>query len=114
MSAIAQNQSVFFDPIGKSPFMLKVCPLRPEMRDKPPMIPHLDGPARLQTVSKDVNPMYHDLIGKFDDKTGVPLLLNAGINLMREPVVQPPVNAIRRDTLFLFSPVSTPWRWEVI
>ena len=75
--------------------MLKVCPVRPEMHDKLPAIPRVDGSARLQAVSKDVNPMYHDLISKFDDKTGVPVLLNTSFNIMGEPIVESPVNAIR-------------------
>ena len=94
-SAIVEQQRRFFDSIGESPFMLKVCPVRPEMRDKLPAITHVDGSARLQTVSKDINPMYHDLISKFGEKTGVPVLLNTSFNIMGEPIVESPVNAIR-------------------
>ncbi len=94
-SAIVEKQSVYFDNIGDSPFMLKVCPVRPEMRDKLPAITHVDGSARLQTVSKDINPMYHELISKFGEKTGVPVLLNTSFNIMGEPIVESPVNAIR-------------------
>ncbi len=94
-SAIVEKQSVYFDSIGESPFMLKVCPVRPEMRDKLPAITHVDGSARLQTVSKDINPVYHDLISKFGEKTGVPVLLNTSFNIMGEPIVESPVNAIR-------------------
>lgn len=94
-SAIVEKQSVYFDNIGDSPFMLKVCPVRPEMRDKLPAITHVDGSARLQTVSRDINPMYHDLISKFGEKTGVPVLLNTSFNIMGEPIVESPVNAMR-------------------
>ena len=52
------------------------------MRDKLPAITHVDGSARLQTVSKDINPMYHDLIRKFGEKTDVPVLLNTSFNIM--------------------------------
>ena len=86
---------MYFDSIGDSPFMLKVCPVRPEMRDKLPAITHVDGSARLQTVSKDINPMYHDLISKFGEKTGVPVLLNTSFNIMGEPIVESPIGAIR-------------------
>lgn len=94
-SAIAEKQSVYFDSIGESPFMLKVCPVRPEMRDKLPAITHVDGSARLQTVSKSINPVYHDLIRKFGEKSGVPVLLNTSFNIMGEPIVESPINAIR-------------------
>ena len=94
-SAIVEKQSVYFDSIGESPFMLKVCPVRPEMRDKLPAITHVDGSARLQTVSKDINPVYHELISKFGDRTGVPVLLNTSFNIMGEPIVESPINAIR-------------------
>ncbi|MBI5783718.1 MAG: carbamoyltransferase [Gammaproteobacteria bacterium] len=94
-SAIVEQQSRYFDSIGESPFMLKVCPVRPEMRHKLPAITHVDGSARLQTVSKNINPMYHDLISKFGEKTGVPVLLNTSFNIMGEPIVESPVNAIR-------------------
>lgn len=94
-SAIVEQQSRFFDSIGESPFMLKVCPVRPKMRDKLPAITHVDGSARLQTVSKNINPLYHELISKFGEKTGVPVLLNTSFNIMGEPIVESPVNAIR-------------------
>ena len=94
-SAIVEQQSRFFDSIGESPFMLKVCPVRPEMRDKLPAITHVDGSARLQTVSKNINPLYHELISKFGERTGVPVLLNTSFNVMGEPIVESPIGALR-------------------
>ncbi len=94
-SAIVEEQGRFFDSIGESPFMLKVCPVRKEMRDMLPAITHVDGSARLQTVSKSINPLYHDLIRKFGEKTGVPVLLNTSFNIQGEPIVESPINAIR-------------------
>jgi carbamoyltransferase len=94
-SVIVEKQSVYFDSVGESPFMLKVCPVKPEMRNVLPAITHVDGSARLQTVSKSINPVYHDLIGKFGEKTGVPVLLNTSFNIQGEPIVESPVDAIR-------------------
>lgn len=94
-SVIAEKRSVYFDAIGDSPFMLKVCPVRPEMRNQLPAITHVDGSARLHTVSKDINLKFHDLIRKFGDKTGVPVLLNTSFNIQGEPIVESPINAIR-------------------
>lgn len=54
-----------------------------------------DGVRRLQTVSKDINPMYHDLISKFGEKTGVRVWLNTSVNIMGETIVASPVNPIR-------------------
>ncbi|MDH5512992.1 MAG: carbamoyltransferase [Gammaproteobacteria bacterium] len=94
-SVIVEQQHRFFDTVGESPFMLKVCPVRPEIRDSLPAITHVDGSARLQTVSKAVNPLYHDLISKFGGITGIPVLLNTSFNIQGEPIVESPIDAIR-------------------
>ena len=85
----------YFDVIGESPFMLKVCPVRPEMRDLLPAITHVDGSARLHTVRKEINPLYHDVIGEFGKLTGTPVVLNTSFNIMGEPIVESPEDAIR-------------------
>jgi carbamoyltransferase len=54
---------------------------------------HNDGTGRLQTVEKDVNPLYWKLIRAFGDRTGVPLLLNTSFN-ENEPIVNTPAQAI--------------------
>ena len=94
-SATVEEQNRYFDSIGESPFMLKVCPVKMEMRDVLPAITHVDGSARLQTVSKSINPVYHDLIRKVGEKTGVPVLLNTSFNIQGEPIVESPIHAIR-------------------
>jgi carbamoyltransferase len=94
-SATVEGYGRYFDSIGESPFMLKVCPVRPEMRDVLPAITHVDGSARLQTVSKSVSPIYHELIRRFGEMTGVPVLLNTSFNIQGEPIVESPINAIR-------------------
>ena len=94
-SCVVEEKDKYFDVIGDSPFMLKVCPVRPEMRDVIPAITHVDGTARLQTVRKDINPAYHDVISKFGAITGVPVVLNTSFNIMGEPIVESPEDAVR-------------------
>ncbi len=85
----------YFDIIGESPVMLKVCPVRPEMRDVLPAVTHVDGSARLHTVSKDVNPRFYDLLEKFGTLSGTPVLLNTSFNIQGEPIIESPDDAIR-------------------
>lgn len=75
-------------------FMLLVVPVHENKQDRIPAVSHL-GTARLQTVHQESNPRYHNLIKRFGDATGVPLLLNTSFNLRGEPVVNTPQNAIR-------------------
>jgi carbamoyltransferase len=85
----------YFDIKGESPVMLKVCPVKPQMRHLLPAITHVDGSARLHTVSKDINPLFYDLLGKFGALTGVPVLLNTSFNIQGEPIIESPEDAIR-------------------
>ena len=65
------------------------------MRKKIPAVTHIDGTGRLQTVYKDFNPRYHELIEEFFNLTGIPLILNTSFNLKGEPIVCTPEDAIR-------------------
>lgn len=94
-SAPVEDKDRYFDIKGESPFMLKVCDVRPEMRSKLPAITHVDGTARLQTVNRSVNPLYYSLIKKLGERTGVPVVLNTSFNVMGEPIVESPIDAIR-------------------
>ncbi len=94
-SALVEAKDTYFDVIGESPFMLKVCPVKPEMRDLLPAITHVDGSARLHTVRKEINPLYHDVIREFGELTGTPVILNTSFNIMGEPIVESPEDAIR-------------------
>ena len=60
-----------------------------------PAVTHLDSSARIQTVSKDINPRYHSLITKFKEKTGCPVLVNTSFNVRGEPIVCSPEDAFR-------------------
>jgi carbamoyltransferase len=94
-SCIVEAKNEFFDIDVEAPFMLKVCDVKPESVKRLPAITHVDGSARLQTVRKEVNPRYHELLSKFGELTGVPVLLNTSFNIMGEPIVESPLQAIR-------------------
>jgi len=70
-----------------SPFMILTNPVRPEKRGVIPSVTHVDGSARPQTVEKDTNPLYWDLINEFGKRTGVPVLMNTSFNLRGEAIV---------------------------
>jgi carbamoyltransferase len=77
-----------------SPYMLLVAPVRP---DKPalPAITHVDGSARIQTVNREQDALYYDLIAAFGARTGVPVLINTSMNVRGEPMVCSPEDAWR-------------------
>jgi carbamoyltransferase len=90
-----ERMSEFFDSRVETPFMLKVCPVRPESRHLLPAITHVDGSARLQTVAAAHHPRFHGLLTEFGKLTGVPVLLNTSFNVMGEPIIESPIDAIR-------------------
>tara|TARA_Y100000590_G_scaffold470064_1_gene661737 strand:- start:13919 stop:15754 length:1836 start_codon:yes stop_codon:yes gene_type:complete len=64
-------------------------------RSEVPAITHVDYSARIQTVNKKTNPIYHKLISKFKDKTGCPILVNTSFNVRGEPIVNTPEDAFK-------------------
>ncbi len=97
-SVLAERCEEFFElpnAIEQYParFMLYVVPVVEEERDVIPAITHVDGTGRLQTVRRDTNPLYYEMIEKFGDATGVPVVLNTSFNLKGEPIVETPANA---------------------
>ncbi|HZK05967.1 MAG TPA: carbamoyltransferase C-terminal domain-containing protein [Actinomycetaceae bacterium] len=94
-SVIAEATGTYFDITTESPFMLRVCDVLPDMRERLPAITHVDGTARLHTVKKDVNPLYHDVISRFGQLSGVPVVLNTSFNVQGEPIVESPEQALR-------------------
>jgi carbamoyltransferase len=77
-----------------SPFMLFVHDVRPEKADLIPAVRHVDGTARIQTVNRSQNPLYHDLLRAFRARTGVPVLVNTSFNTRGEPIVCTPRDAV--------------------
>lgn len=76
------------------PFMIFVLRVREEKREILGAVTHVDGTARVQTVSRLANPQYYDLINEFDRRTGVPVLLNTSFNNHAEPIVDSVEDAI--------------------
>jgi len=76
-------------------FMERVAFVKQQWRSRLGAVTHVDGTARLQTVERDVNPKFYDVIKAFEKLTGVPVLLNTSFNLNGEPIVCTPEHAIR-------------------
>jgi carbamoyltransferase len=83
----------FFEKTNPSPFMTFAYPVRPEMRAIIPAPTHVDGTARLQTVTRSANPLYWKLLRKLGNLTGVPVVLNTSFN-DNEPIVCRPEEAL--------------------
>ena len=83
----------FFEQSYPDPFMAKVYKIKPEKREAIPAVTHVDGTGRLQTVTREENARYYDLITEFGRQTGVPVLLNTSFN-ENEPVVCTPKQAL--------------------
>ena len=94
-SCLEEKADAYFEGCGRSPFMLFVFPVKPSMHGKVPAITHVDGTARVQTVSKKRAPRYHALITEFEKLRGVPMVLNTSFNVMGEPIVNTPSDAVR-------------------
>ncbi|HEY4028029.1 MAG TPA: carbamoyltransferase C-terminal domain-containing protein [Candidatus Dormibacteraeota bacterium] len=94
-SVLVEHAESWFDMSYESPFMLLVPSVRQDKQAAVPAITHVDGTARVQTVRPDVDEVYHELIGCFHRRTGVPLLLNTSFNDAGEPIVETPEDALR-------------------
>lgn len=92
-SILAERQHEYFEHDHPSPFMLHVYKIRPEKREQLCAVNHVDNTGRLQSVSREENPLYYDLIAAFEKKTGIPVLLNTSFN-ENEPIVCEPSQAI--------------------
>jgi carbamoyltransferase len=114
-SVLAEDAGAYFDLDSESPYMLLVADVarghRVEMTDEQqalfgidklnvprssiPAVTHVDYSARVQTVHRDTNPRYHDLISRFKRMTGCPVIVNTSFNVRGEPIVGSPEDAFR-------------------
>src|SRR5579859_7054947 len=90
---LAEAQHEYFEHDHPSPYMLHVYKIRPEKRKSLCAVNHVDNTGRLQTVTREENPLYYDLIQTFGRKTGIPVILNTSFN-ENEPIVCTPQEAI--------------------
>ncbi len=112
-SVLRERVSEWFEMDVESPYMLLVAPVSPsqrtavpadgakgldklkQIRSSVPAITHVDCSARVQTVSREDNPVYHRLIEKFFEATGCPVIVNTSFNVRGEPIVCTPEDAYR-------------------
>jgi carbamoyltransferase len=114
-SVLREEVANWFDLNIDSPYMLMVAPvaqphvrhMRPEeqalfgidklnvVHSSIPAVTHVDYSARVQTVHRDTNPVYHELISRFHRLTGCPVVINTSFNVRSEPIVCTPEDAFR-------------------
>ncbi|ATZ93492.1 carbamoyltransferase C-terminal domain-containing protein [Dickeya fangzhongdai] len=90
----AEHLSQYFDGDGEHKYMLEVLPVKKAYRDKLAAITHVDGTARVQTVSEHDNAEIHALLNAFGERSGFPVLLNTSFNVRGQPIVEEPQQAI--------------------
>ena len=84
----------WFQDAHVAPYMLFTFAVRPEREQSIPAVRHVDGTARVQTIRRDQNARYYDLIQAFKRRTGVPVLVNTSFNTRGEPIVCTPRDAV--------------------
>jgi len=89
-SVLHEHYQDYFDTNQPSPYMSRIMPVK---SDAIPGVTHVDGTARIQTVQREFNTCYYDLINAFYTLTGVPMLLNTSFNC-QEPIVETPEDAV--------------------
>ena len=110
-SVLSERTAEYFELDVESPYMTLVAPIVAsrrrghdstegglarvnEVRSEIPAVTHLDYSARVQTVSREQNPVFHGLISSFADRTGCPLVVNTSFNVRGEPIVCTPSDAL--------------------
>lgn len=93
------DASTYFDhdetPPLPTSYMLMVYPVKEKWRSALPAITHVDGSGRLQIVRREHNRRYYDLIKRFGEKAGIPIVINTSFNIRGEPIVCSPYDAYR-------------------
>jgi carbamoyltransferase len=94
-SVLLDKSGEYFDLGQESPYMLLVGSTSEDKRKVLPSVTHVDGTARIQTVKRESNPLYYDLIKELERQTGVPVTINTSFNIRGEPIVCRPEDAYR-------------------
>jgi carbamoyltransferase len=76
-------------------FMTIACNVRPQWRERIPAVVHVDGSARPQTVVRETNSLYYDILAAFERESGLPVLVNTSFNVHEEPIVNKPRECVR-------------------
>ncbi len=109
-SILEEDVHEWFDLRGmeSSPTMMYAVNCQPGIEEKIPAIIHIDGTCRIQTVNRDQNPHYYDIIKAFKEKTGCPIIFNTSFNLGGEPLVETLEDALKTvsnsDVEYLYLP----------
>ena len=93
-SMLAEESGNYVTNNHESPFMILAFQARKEKVDLFPAAIHVDNSCRPQTVEREVNPKYYDMIAKFRDRVGIPIVLNTSFNVAGQPIVCRPIEAI--------------------
>jgi carbamoyltransferase len=93
-SVLEEEADAWFEGCRPTPYMTMTFDVKPPKRALVPAITHVDGTARVQTVSRTGSPHYHDVIAKFARLAGVPMVLNTSMNVKGQPIVADPRTAL--------------------
>jgi carbamoyltransferase len=93
-SILAEHGAEYFEDFQPSPHMERTLHVRPEKRALVPAVVHVDGTARVHSVSRTRNERFYDLVKAFHSRTGVPLVLNTSFNIMGRPLVHSTEDAL--------------------
>jgi carbamoyltransferase len=93
-AVLLERSSEYFDIDRPSPYMLLTAQVREDKRQIP-AVTHVDGSARLQTVARDENELFYDMLLEFERQTGCPVLINTSFNVRGEPIVCTPHDAFK-------------------
>lgn len=93
-TVLLEKSSEYFDIDCPSPYMLLVAQVRENKRIIP-AVTHVDGSARIQTIAREDNALFYDLINEFYKLTGVPVIINTSFNVRGEPIVCTPEDAYK-------------------
>lgn len=96
-TVLHQKASEYFEvaPDFENPFMSFAVPVKPACQNLLAEVTHVDGTSRMQTLHREQNPEYYDLISLFGQKTGLHCLLNTSLNVMGEPILETMEDAVR-------------------